>query len=490
VPAPNHALLIADPRLADYSGGMRVLLVNPAMNMKTLGKFQGLLEPMPVIGLAYIAGVLQGDGHEVKAIDQFTYAMGVETVIDQLKEFRPDVLGIGMLTPSTPVALAIANQAKAACPDLTIVVGNIHADIFYREILTGSAVDFVVHGEGEYTISELCFALERGESDFSGILGVSYLDGDVVKKTAARPVIEDLDALPYPAWDLFPYTRYGLLPFADVAHPVLSMTGSRGCPYRCEFCSLLYTGSNYRKRDPIKLVDEYEYLHERYGVKQIGFVDPIFPLNKSVLFKFCEELMRRGLHKKLCWLSETRVDRIDRESLRIMRASGCRRVLLGIESGVDLLLENVNKTFTTETTRRAVRMMREERIDAVGLFMIGLPGETPEMTRQTIDFAKSLDLDFAKFAITVPFPGSQMFEDLRREGRLNRDDWENWTTFQPDPAKMVFVPREVSPEYLIQMQKQGLREFYLRPKMIYRHLVEIRTINAKQLWHGVRGMFL
>jgi radical SAM superfamily enzyme YgiQ (UPF0313 family) len=219
-------------------------------------------------------------------------------------------------------------------------------------------------------------------------------------------------------------------------------------------------------------------------------VDPIFPLNKKVLFAFCEELMRRGLHKKLVWLSETRVDRIDRESLRIMRASGCRRILLGIESGVDLLLENVNKTFTTETTRRAVRMLREEGIDSVGLFMIGLPGETPEMTRQTVDFAKSIDLDFAKFAITVPFPGSQMFEDLRREGRLNRDDWENWTTFQPDPKKMVFVPREVSPEYLISMQKKALREFFLRPKMLYRHLVEIRTINARQLLHGARGMFL
>ena len=469
---------------------MRVLLVNPAMNMKALGKFQGLLEPMPVIGLAYIAGVLQADGHEVAAIDQFTYGMGVDEVIEKVRDFRPDVLGLSMLTPSTPVALEVANQAKAALPHLRVVAGNVHADIFYREILTSSAVDFVVHGEGEYTISELCFALERGDTDFSGILGISYLEGDEVKKTAARPVIEDLDALPYPAWNLFPYTRYGLLPFADVARPVLSMTGSRGCPYRCEFCSLLYTGSNYRKRDPIKIVDEYEYLHERYGVKQIGFVDPIFPLNKNILFKFCEELMRRGLHKKLCWLSETRVDRIDRESLRIMRASGCRRVLLGIESGVDLLLENVNKTFTTETTRRACRMLREEGIDSVGLFMIGLPGETPEMTRQTIDFAKSLDLDFAKFAITVPFPGSQMFEDLRREGRLNRDDWENWTTFQPDPEKMVFVPREVSPEYLIKMQKQGLREFFLRPKMVYRHLVEIRTINAKQLLHGARGMFL
>ena len=469
---------------------MKVLLVNPAMNMKTLGKFQGLLEPMPVIGLAYIAAVLQQDGHEVKAIDQFTYGMGVAEVIEQAKDFGPDVLGLGMLTPSTPVAIAIANQAKGALPNVHIVAGNVHADIFYRELLTQSAIDYVVHGEGEYTIQELCQALARGDTDLSSINGISYIDGNgEVCKNAARPVIEDLDALPYPAWDLFPYTRYGLLPFADVAHPVLSMTGSRGCPYRCEFCSLLYTGSNYRKRDPIKIVDEYEFLHERYGVKQIGFVDPIFPLNKKILFKFCEELMARGLHKKLVWLSETRVDRVDRESLRIMRAAGCRRLLFGIESGVDLLLENVNKTFTTETTRKAMRMCREEGIDSVGLFMIGLPGETPEMTRQTIDFAKSLDLDFAKFAITVPFPGSQMFEDLRREGRLNREDWENWTTFQPDPQKMVFVPRDVSPEYLIRMQKQGLREFYLRPHMIYRHLVDIRTINARQVWHGVKGMF-
>jgi len=470
---------------------MRILLINPAMNLETLGKFQGLLEPMPVIGLAYIAAVLEQEGHRVQAIDQFTYNMSVAAMMEQVVAFRPDVLGIGMLTPSAPVSLEIADQTRRLVPECRIVVGNVHADIFYTDILTKSAVDFVVHGEGEYTIRDLVRALESGDTDFASIQGISYVGSDgEVHKTAARPVIEDLDALPYPAWHLFPYTRYGLLPFADVARPVLSMTGSRGCPYRCEFCSLLYTGSNYRKRDPIKIVDEYEYLHERYGVKQIGFVDPIFPLNKKILFQFCEEIMRRGLQKKLVWLSETRVDRLDRESLRIMRASGCRRILLGIESGVDLLLENVNKTFTTETTRQAVRLMREEGIESVGLFMIGLPGETEEMTRQTIDFAKSLDLDFAKFAITVPFPGSQMFEDLRREGRLDREDWENWTTFQPDPAKMIFVPRDTSPEFLIKMQRQALREFFLRPKMIYRHLFEIRTINARQLGHGIKGMFL
>jgi radical SAM superfamily enzyme YgiQ (UPF0313 family) len=470
---------------------MRVLLVNPAMNMETLGKFQGLLEPMPVIGLAYIAAVLEQEGHRVQAIDQFTYGMSVAQMMEQVKAFQPDLLGIGMLTPSAPVSIEIAKQTKAALPQCKVVIGNVHADIFYKEILSRNPVDFIVHGEGEHTVKELAQAIERGDSDFSAIAGVSWKDdAGEVRKNASRPVIDDLDSLPYPAWHLFPYTRYGLLPFADVAKPVLSMTGSRGCPYRCEFCSLLYTGSNYRRRDPIKIVDEYEYLHERYGVKQVGFVDPIFPLNKKILFQFCEELMRRDLQKKVVWLSETRVDRIDRESLRVMRASGCRRILLGIESGVDLLLENVNKTFTTETTRNAVRMMREEGIESVGLFMIGLPGETPEMTRQTIDFAKSLDLDFAKFAITVPFPGSQMFEDLRREGRLDRDDWENWTTFQPDPAKMVFVPRDTSPEFLIRMQRQATREFFLRPKMIYRHLFEIQTITPSQLWHGAKGMFL
>jgi anaerobic magnesium-protoporphyrin IX monomethyl ester cyclase len=471
---------------------MRVLLVNPAMNLKSFGGFRGLLEPMPVIGLAYIAAVLQQEGHEVKAIDQFTHGWSVQRLVDEVSRFRPDVLGVGMLTPSTPVSIEIAKQARRMMPQLSIVAGNVHADIFYKEILSDSEFDFVVHGEGEHTIGELVEAIGRGDTDFSAVQGISWKDRATgeIHKSAARPVIEDLDSLPYPAWNLFPYTRYGLLPFADVAYPVLSMAGSRGCPYRCEFCSLLYTGSNYRKRDPIKLVDEYEFLHDRYGIKMVGFVDPIFPLNKRVLFRFCEELMRRGLHKKVCWLSETRVDRIDRESLRIMRASGCRRLLLGIESGVDLLLENVNKTFSTETTRQAVRTIRQEGIDTVGLFMIGLPGETPEMTRQTIDFAKSLDLDFAKFAITVPFPGSQMFEDLRREGRLDRDDWENWTTFQPDPKKMVFVPREVSNEYLLKMQKQGTREFYLRPSMIYRHLVQIRTIRPGQLWHGLRGMFL
>ena len=469
---------------------MRVLLVNPAMDMGKLGSFSSLMEPMPVVGLAYLAAICERDGHPLRVIDQFADRIGPAGVAREAARFGAEVLGIGVLTPTAPDSAAVALAVKAAVPGIRVISGNIHADVFAQQILQDGTADFVVHGEGEETLSELLAVLEDGdESAYPDVLGISWRDAHgEVHRNPARPRIDDLDSLPWPAWHRFPYHRYGLLPLADVARPTLAMTASRGCPYRCEFCSLLHAGSNYRRRDPIAVVDEYQALHERFGAKQIGFVDPIFPLNKKVLFDFCDEVMRRGLHKDVVWISETRVDRIDRESLRIMRASGCRRLLLGIESGVDLLLENVNKTFTTETTQRAVRLCREEGIETIGLFMIGLPGETQEMTLQTIEFARALDLDFAKFAITVPFPGSKLYEDLRAEGRLDRDDWENFTTFQPDPDKLPFVPREVDNAFLIKMQKRGTASFYLRPRMIWRHVAEIRTVRPRQIWNGMRSI--
>jgi radical SAM superfamily enzyme YgiQ (UPF0313 family) len=266
------------------------------------------------------------------------------------------------------------------------------------------------------------------------------------------------------------------------------MTGSRGCPYRCDYCSLINTGGKvYRKRDPIKIVDEYEFLVDRYGVKQIGFVDPIFPLVKKDLEPFCKELVKRGLDKKCQWLSETRCDRLDKETADLMYEGGCRRVLMGIESGSDMLLGNVNKNITTQKVREGVAHARNAGIQTVGLFMIGMPGETPEMTRETVEFSIELDLDFAKYAITVPFPGSKLFED-RWQKDLFRDDWENYTTFNPDPDRLIYHPPGYDPEHLIKMQSWALRRFYMRPAQIKRQMIELRTISPKMLLYGLYGM--
>ncbi len=468
---------------------MRVLLINPAMNMRKLGRFAGLLEPMPCIGLAYIAGALEAHGVFVRVIDMFAEKLSGDEVVDKAARFRPDLVGMTVLTPSAPVCSELTARLRARLPDARIVWGAIHADVFAHDIVRDGDADYVVHGDGEETIVELVDALAGREVDLSAIKGLTWrsTDGQVVRNPE-RPLNRDLDALPYPAWHLFPYHRYGLLPFADFAKPVLTMAASRGCPYRCDYCSLINTGGKvFRRRDPMKVADEYEYLVERYGVKQIGFVDPIFPLVKADLAPFCDELQRRGLDRKCQWLSETRADRLDPETCALMYAGGCRRVLMGIESGSDLLLGNVNKTLKTSKVREGVANARAAGIQTVGLFMIGLPGETPELTRQTVEFAVDLDLDFAKFAITVPFPGSKLFED-RWQKDLFRDDWENYTTFNPDPDALVYHPPGYDPAELIKLQSWALRRFYMRPAQIRRQMVELRTISPKMLLYGLYGM--
>ena len=468
---------------------MRVLLINPAMNMRKLGRFAGLLEPMPCIGLAYIAAAAETHGCLVRVIDMFAEKLSGDDVLERAERFKPDIIGMTVLTPSAPVCSELSQRLRSRLPEAKIVWGAVHADVFARDIVRSGDADFCIHHDGEITIQELVDALSKGEKDFSAVDGITWrsTDGEIITNKA-RVLNRDLDDLPYPAWHLFPYHRYGLLPFADFAKPVLTMTGSRGCPYRCDYCSLINTGGKvYRKRDPIKIVDEYEFLVDRYGVKQIGFVDPIFPLVKKDLEPFCKELVKRGLDKKCQWLSETRCDRLDKETADLMYEGGCRRVLMGIESGSDMLLGNVNKNITTQKVREGVAHARNAGIQTVGLFMIGMPGETPEMTRETVEFSIELDLDFAKYAITVPFPGSKLFED-RWQKDLFRDDWENYTTFNPDPDRLIYHPPGYDPEHLIKMQSWALRRFYMRPAQSKRQMSELRTISPKMLLYGLYGM--
>ena len=320
----------------------RLALINSSMDLSSLGRYSRLFEPMPVLGLASLCAVGEQAGYEVRAFDQFVSQLSVEALAKQLESYAPSVVGIGVLTPVARVCEEIALAVKLRLPSCTVVAGNIHADFFSKEVLAWGSVDVVVHGEGEATFAELLEVLaDSGPGDhLAEIAGISVRSsaGEVLSGPS-RPLIKDLDTLPHPAWQHFPVHSYGLLPMADLAKPTLVMSASRGCPYRCEFCSLLHRGSVFRARDPRAVADEYSLLHSRFGARQIGFVDPVFPLAKKTCLEFCEEILRRGLQERVEWISETRVDCVDRHTLRMMRRSGCRRLLFGIESGVDLLLD-------------------------------------------------------------------------------------------------------------------------------------------------------
>ncbi|MCX7957449.1 MAG: B12-binding domain-containing radical SAM protein [Deltaproteobacteria bacterium] len=466
---------------------MRVLLINPPIVKDRFGRFSKLLQAMPCIGIAYIASILIKEGCNVGVMDYFGENLSYEDLKSRLDSFRPDIVGLTTLTPSAPVVENMCRIIRENNKDTKIILGGIHASLFYEDFLNKGLADIITHGEAEETIVEVLDAI-KGHRPLKEIKGIAYREGNTNINTGDREPPVNLDSFPYPAWELFPYTEYGMLPFADIARPTLSISGSRGCPYRCTYCSLDYMGKIYRKRSPESIADEFEYLHRKFNVRQIGFIDPIFPFEEEHTTLFCEELIRRGINKKVVWISETRPDRLNRKLLNLMYRSGARRLLFGIESGSQRVLNSINKRLDLEMTREIIKTAHEENIHIVGLFMIGLPDETEEEIEQTIKFALESDVDFAKFAVTVPFPGSQLYDSLERAGKLKRKDWENFTTFNPDPAKMAIATDTVPAERLLKLQRKATRRFYLRLRMIFRHLFVIRTITPKNLVYGIYAL--
>ncbi len=461
---------------------MRVLLLNPSIRAEQFGRFAALLEPMPCVGIAYIATFLSRAGHEVRVYDDFALRGGDEAVLDLIDRFQPQAFGVSVLTPVATAVQALLRQVKDRWPHIRIFAGNIHADLFPEEFV--GTCDAVVHGEGEKAAVELLQAWDQGRTG-EGIAGLTAIVGGQLHRGPPRALDVDLDAYPFPDWDLLPFDRYSLLPLGTIARPIVAVAASRGCPFRCSYCALENQGKSYRKRSARNVVDEIERDVRQFGVRQIGFMDPIFPMGRAHAVEFAREMIRRGLHEEVVWLSELRTDVVDREALLWLHKSGCRRLVFGIESGVDSLLAGVNKRNTAARSRETIRWCREIGITTVGLFMIGLPDEDPVQTQATIDYACSLDLDFAKFAITVPFPGSELYTQMVKDGKLSRRDWENYTTFNPDQRQIVIASEVQSPAQLLRSLRRATAQFYLRPRMIGRHLFQIRSVDARQMAAGI-----
>ncbi|MBU1997903.1 MAG: B12-binding domain-containing radical SAM protein, partial [Candidatus Omnitrophica bacterium] len=344
-------------------------------------------------------------------------------------------------------------------------------------ILSGEA-DVVVHGEGEDTLRDLVPALLSNQK-LDPIKGISFQKNGMVIKTEGRPLINDLDRLPYPDWNIFNYRKYGLLPFVTMSKPALTIEGSRGCPHNCSFCSLGYMGKKYRVRSVQSIADEFEYTCDYYGAKQIAFADAMFPLTEKHGLEFCAEIMRRKLEKKCIWVTETRVDIITQPLLKAMKEAGCRRLLFGIESGVQTVLDGVKKNQNIEKIVKTIKICKQIGVQTCGFFILGLPGEDKSATEETIKFALKLPLDLAKFNITIPYPGCAIYQEAEQKGKLLHRNWEDYTCYTPKPQQLPWVPEGREPKELINFQKKAIRSFYLRPRVIFRHLFIIRSIGLK-----------
>lgn len=432
---------------------MKVLLVVP-------GKKGFSTEGLQSLGIGMIAAVLVRDGHEVTVFDM-TVSDEQRTLEEMVASASPDMVGITVVTPLSDYVIGTLIPQIRHLSDAVVVVGGPHPTACPEHALT--AADVVVRGEGEETIAELC----RCALSPDGIAGISYRrDGQDIHNPP-RPFIADLDALPFPARDLFPdLSRYGGLPSLG-SKTVGNISTSRGCYGLCKFCFNAVFGRKCRFRSAGSVVEEWDLLIRKHGVEVVTVSDDHFTSSPKRTYEICDMLVKRGLHR-IPWTCSNgiRVETASLDMLKAMRAAGCSAVSFGIESGSDQALEMMGKKITLEKIRTAVNNARSAGISTLsGFFMLGTPWDTEQSMQDTIDFARSLPLDFAQFAIATPYPGTEMYEMVK--DIMFDVPFSEYGTHE---GMVYFETEQLSQDIVRKYFSQAYRSFYFRPVMVMRHL--------------------
>jgi len=460
---------------------MKVALINPP-------RYENYAQPP--MGLALLAGVLEREGHKVSIIDANALNLGQEEIAEQ--SCGADVAGITAMTPSIGVAMETARNLKQKAPGLTVILGGAHATLLPRETLDSAAeIDMVVCGEGEDTIVSLLQSIERGKPP-GDIAGVGYRTGSETVVTPRADTYVDMDSLPFLAYHLLPWKAYRPHPPHGRDTPFAAIITSRGCPYHCSYCSKPIFGYKFRAQSPKRVVDEIDRLVNGFGIREIAFYDDVFTLDKKRANEVCAEIIRRNL--RFYWTCESRVNLVDRELLRHLKEAGCYSIAYGIESASPDILKIMDKGITLEQVESAVRLTRQEGLQAVGYFMIGSPGESRESILKTIDFARKLRLDFAQFSITTPFPGTRLYEMYQEINPGRNISWDSFV-YAGGKREMspVFESSQLKSADLSRWVTRAYRRFYLRPSYVWQRLRQIRSlgdlkVNAKGLGMLLRSI--
>jgi len=408
----------------------------------------------PPISLATIGAALERDGHRVEALDASATGHPRTNLLRDIEKAPPDAVIWSTGTPSIADDLALANEIKARAPGVATAVFGTHVTALDQSCLEDTPeLDAIFRNEPEATAAEWIEKLEKKEP-LEAVLGLSYREGEKIRRNPDRPFLSDLDALPDPAWHLFDLDVYRLPLRGD---RFLMVTPHRGCPYPCSYCTAqTYYGAKLRRRSVEKVRDEIRRNVEVHGVKELFFWSDTFTLDKRYVMSLMEAIAPLGVS----WASNSRVDTIDEELARAMRRAGCWMISFGIESGDQALLDAAGKGATVAEAERAVAVVKSAGIKAAGHFVLGLPGETRESLEKTLALAKRLPLDFEQFYCAVPFPGSRLYEEAREKGWLSQSDFSR---YRQDEA-LLELPG-LSPEEVMAYRQTAYRHFYTRPRV-------------------------
>jgi len=410
--------------------------------------------PFPFF-LAYTAAILEKKSHEVIVDDGVAVNETKADFSDKIKSKKPDILLFETTTPTIDHDIGLTEKIKEVSPKTVICLAGAHASVFPQEILKKhKTVDYVLLGEYEMNFAKLVEFLDKKKNP-GKIDGIAFRNGDkiIINK---QKLIADLNALPFPARHLFPSndcsnpTLYwdGFCQYK----PSIQMTASRGCPFRCNFClwnQVIYQNGKYRFFSAKRVVDEMQQAVDKYHVKEIYFDDDTFTADKKQVLNICQEIKKRKL--KVFWSVMGDAMISDKEMITDMAKAGCIGIKFGVESGNKEILKNINKPINFEKVKQFVVWCSEYKIKTHATFTFGLLGETKQTMKQTLDFAKELDVDSVQFSLTTPFPGTRYFDQLKKENRLIS---QNWKDFDGSSSSVINF-ENITPEYLVEFCRKA-----------------------------------
>lgn len=473
---------------------MKVLLINPPRDHIIRWSANdweldlGEISSFPPIGLMYLAGYLRAHTrHAVRIIDAVAEKMTAPGLKQTMADFGADVVGITSFTYTFYDVLQTARIAKSVNARVHVCVGGPHTSLFPDETMSHPEIDSVIVGDGEIAFKELVDRLEGGGplGDVNGDL--FYREDRRIVKTGKTRYLADLDALPFPAFDLLDCSKY-YATFGRSARLAI-ISSSRGCPFRCTYCQV--PDKKHRVRSDENIIQEMMVYYDR-GIRDFYFFDDMFNISAKRVMNVSEKILESKMRGNISWLFRGRVDSLTEEMLRTARKAGCRQILFGVEDHTDEGLRKIKKRITIKEAFDAVRMAKAHDIETSTNWIIGFPHHTSrDDIYNLVDTAIRINSDYAQFSILQLLPGCEMYDECVKEGSLTPG---RWSDFVRNPEETFFVElytRHFSAKELSDFYREAHLRYYRRLGYILHRFFRLRSlaefrIKAKAAWAVLR----
>lgn len=444
---------------------MDILFINPPWYKESGNIWKHVSACLPPFGLALLASLAREEGFSVSILDCNALQLGLDEIEKHLPRSIPKFIGITATTVLIDNVLELAKTTKKSYPKAKVIMGGVHPTVRPEEIISSKWVDYIVMGEGEYSLLELL-----SNKNPATIKGIGFKKNGRNIINPPREMIPDINILPPSSYDLLPMDKYYPALGTYKRKPSFGMITSRGCPGRCTFCKGNLLGDRIRFRSAEKIIEEIIFLQKKYGVKDIAFYDDTFTANKKNVKDFCELILKNNLD--LTWCCFSRVDTVNFEMLTEMKKAGCHQVMYGVESADQEILNNLKKRITLQKVEETVAATKKAGMEVRLAFMLGNPGETEETIKKTIKYAIFLDPDLVSFNITTPYPGTEMFNWAEQNNFLIHKNWAEYNFSKP----IMELPT-ISSVKVLNYYKKAHRQFYLRPAFVLKRLMKIRSVE-------------